>query len=515
MAESDVPDKNDFTEHYNTELSPPEQDSFNGWMKDQSAKAGRDVSKDLYDYDLQGYWQKNAGDTEEGPQLSGGHLTDEFKKPNHPTFSDQSKYHGVAGNEGGSWEQLPGGESGVQAWSFKPGATNLEHREPAELQDYWDRVEAPAGNTLKLPPTPDHGAPGQIDRSRIRSELEQNPALADRLNQMVRGEVGDHASPEVRRIQMETAMNRALARGHSLDQALWDTAGHGNAGYYPHQSFTRGGFDKDTFGGDLEAVLSGSNYAGKYGKGLITGNASADVARHQFARGTPGFTVETGSGPESYFSEGPFKNEVLAAGGFMPEGAQLSRQGLAQMPVTFPGRMSVPSDTSNFPPSSNIDDRRQPGPIQRSKDAINDAYLATRAMLGMGPMPPRYANVKNPDDRLGSVKDIRDRVDVIRERHQKENELFDQAHVDYKADSDAYFAEREANEAAVSKYHTDLDSYLTDLMKAATKGQQAKFVKQRGPVPPPPADMTRKHPDPEQYFGETARYKIYNKLNPE
>jgi hypothetical protein len=305
MAESDIPDKNDFTEHYNTELSAPEQDSFNGWVKDQSDKTGRDVGKDVYDYDLQGYWQKNAGDSEDGPQLTGGHLTDEFKKPNHPTFSDQSKYHGVAGNEGGTWEQLPGGESGVQAWSFKPGATNLEHHEPAELKSYFDKVEP--GNALEVP---DHGAPGQIDRSRIRSELEQNPALADRLNQMVRGEVGSRATPEVRRIQMETAMNRALARGHSLDQALWDTSMAGSRGYYPRASFTRGGFDKDTFGGDLEAVLSGSNYAGKYGKGLITGNASADVARHQFARGTPGFTVDTGSGPESYFSEGPFRTDV-------------------------------------------------------------------------------------------------------------------------------------------------------------------------------------------------------------
>ena len=245
MAENDapVPDKNDYTEHYNTELSPPEQDSFNGWMKDQSAKAGRDVSTDLYDYDLQGYWQKNVGDTEEGPQLSGGppetraHLTDEFKKPNHPTFSTGSIYHGVAGNEGGTWNPLDD-----EHYSFKPGATNLEHRSPEELQDYWERSgegahghqlllpEAPAGNTLKQPdwahagdprysvaeggtggvpappPQADYGAPGQIDRSRIRSELEQNPALADRLNQMVRGEVGDHASPEVRRIA------RALAR---------------------------------------------------------------------------------------------------------------------------------------------------------------------------------------------------------------------------------------------------------------------------------------------------------------
>src|SRR6516162_1604956 len=116
----------------------------------------------------------------------------------------------------------------------------------------------------------DFGAPGQIDRSRIEDELRQKPWLRERLNQMVRGEVGSKASDEVRRIQMETAMNRALARGHSLEQALWDTGMAGSRGYYPRASFTRGGYDKDTFGGDLDAVLAGSNYAGKYGKGLIT-----------------------------------------------------------------------------------------------------------------------------------------------------------------------------------------------------------------------------------------------------
>jgi hypothetical protein len=300
MADS----KDDYTEHYNTPLSEPEQQSYDGWEKAQSDKLGRDVHSELKDYDLQGYWRANVGDTDEGPQLGQGHLTDEFKKPNHPTFSDESIYHGVAGNKGGTWEELPGGETGVHAYRFKPGATNLEHHEPAELKGYFDRVEP--GNTVDLPAEPakfDYGRPGQIDRSRIADELQAKPWLRERLKNMVMGEVGANASPEVRRIQIESAMNRALDRGHSLEQALWDTSGHGKAGYYPIGSFQRGGHDEKTFSGDLDAVLAGSDYGSKYGRGLITGNASGDVARHQFGRGTPGFTVETGSGPESYFSE--------------------------------------------------------------------------------------------------------------------------------------------------------------------------------------------------------------------
>ena len=381
--------------------------------------------------------------------------------------------------------------------------------------DYFAQKEAGQGSRFRSEAAPegapDFGAPGQIDRSRIRSELEQNPALADRLNQMVRGEVGDHASPEVRRIQMETAMNRALARGHSLDQALWDTAGHGNAGYYPHQSFTRGGFDKDTFGGDLEAVLSGSNYAGKYGKGLITGNASADVARHQFARGTPGFTVETGSGPESYFSEGPFKTPgtrlTVTPGGFMPEEAQLSRQGLSQMPVTFPGRMSVPSDTSNFPPSGNVDDRRQPGPILKIKVAANDVYMVTRHMLGLNPAPGhgQTMDVKNPDDRLGSVKDIQDRVGVIRQRQAQMQETLKAAREEHEAATDAWFEKQAAFHAENEKWMAESERYLANL-------RTAKGRNKPGTLRPPPVDTSGDMP---RYDENLAAFKAYNKANPD
>jgi hypothetical protein len=172
-----------------------------------------------------------------------------------------------------------------------------------------------AGAGITPPPGGDYSAPGQIDRSIIAKELQEKPGLADRLNQMVRGEVGPKASDEVRRIQMETAMNRALARGHSLEQALWDTGAHGDNGYYPPTTFSRGGYSDEVFKGDLEAVLAGSNYAGKHSGGhLITGNASDEpgnpLASKQFKKGMPGFTLETGVGPESYFSEGPFKVKV-------------------------------------------------------------------------------------------------------------------------------------------------------------------------------------------------------------
>ena|SRR5712671_6209735 len=127
----------DFTDQYNTPLAPQQEQQFQAWMKTQSA-GGRDISKDLYDYDLRGDWLAGANRDERG------HGTDHFKKPNHPTFSTGSKYHGVDGNEGGAWNKRPDG-----SWSFAPGRTNLKNYSADDLRDYFDNVEP--GNQVMLP----------------------------------------------------------------------------------------------------------------------------------------------------------------------------------------------------------------------------------------------------------------------------------------------------------------------------------------------------------------------------
>jgi hypothetical protein len=55
----------------------------------------------------------------------------------------------------------------------------------------------------------------------------------------------------------------------------------------------------------LTAVLHGSNLS-DVGYGPMTGNASADVAAHQFAKGDPGYQLQAG---DAYFREGPFIND--------------------------------------------------------------------------------------------------------------------------------------------------------------------------------------------------------------
>ena len=132
-------DPYDYSEKYNTVLSPAEEARFLAWGQQQEANGGRNPATDVYDYDMRGFW-KSGGQFDAGS----GHAGDAFKKPNHPTFSDQSRYHGVDGYQGGAWG---GGQNG-QAWTFTPSPTNLQVHGPEGLQRYFQRVEP--GNQLIL-----------------------------------------------------------------------------------------------------------------------------------------------------------------------------------------------------------------------------------------------------------------------------------------------------------------------------------------------------------------------------
>lgn len=173
-------DPNDMTGHYNTPLSPQEEAAYQAWGQQQAAQGGRNPAADTYDYDMRGFW-KNGG-----AFAANGHAGDAFKKPNHPTFSDQSLYHGVDGHQGGAWG---GGQNG-QPWTFTPGASNLKAFDPADLQRYFQDVEP--GNRLILPspglvgPPPNAllgaapaGSPASL-RSGIVASMQQNDPNADR-----------------------------------------------------------------------------------------------------------------------------------------------------------------------------------------------------------------------------------------------------------------------------------------------------------------------------------------------
>jgi len=111
---------------YTTQLSPEEEAAFQQW---KAQYAPHDSGED---YDLRGFW-KSGGKIEPGK-----HGPDTYKKPNHPTFSNQSIY---------STPDRPGGEWTKEG--FVPTETNLRYHPLPQLEEYFKRVEP----NVKLLPT--------------------------------------------------------------------------------------------------------------------------------------------------------------------------------------------------------------------------------------------------------------------------------------------------------------------------------------------------------------------------
>ncbi len=86
-------DDRDFADDYNTKMSPDEEKGFQKW---KSRMAPRDSGED---YDLRGAYKSQAA------QAKNGHWPDTYKKPNHPTFSNESRYAPYAPNKAGRWEK--------------------------------------------------------------------------------------------------------------------------------------------------------------------------------------------------------------------------------------------------------------------------------------------------------------------------------------------------------------------------------------------------------------------------
>lgn len=79
--------------NFDTPLSPDDETSFQAW------KAKYAPQDSGFDYDLRGAFKAGLA-----PDPSTGHWPDTFKKPNHPTFSNQSIYAVDAPGMAGSWD---------------------------------------------------------------------------------------------------------------------------------------------------------------------------------------------------------------------------------------------------------------------------------------------------------------------------------------------------------------------------------------------------------------------------
>jgi len=116
---------------YDTHLTPEQEAAFQNWAR----LVGR--QGDTQDYDLRGAWLANI-------QANGnGHFPDTYKKPNHPTFSDESQYS-TSDAPGGHWV-----DDGSGKYVFWASPANMQNMPIPRLQEYFDRVEP--GNSVVFP----------------------------------------------------------------------------------------------------------------------------------------------------------------------------------------------------------------------------------------------------------------------------------------------------------------------------------------------------------------------------
>ena len=117
----------DYSDKFNTLLSPDEEEKYQAWATENHRE------KDVYDYDLRGAWKELQSGTMSEDER--GHLGDKYKKPNHPTFSDQSIYSGQDGVTGGVWSRNADGRD-----VYTPGR-KLSSVEADRLRRYFARNE--------------------------------------------------------------------------------------------------------------------------------------------------------------------------------------------------------------------------------------------------------------------------------------------------------------------------------------------------------------------------------------
>lgn len=111
---------------YNTFLTPEQEAGFGGW-KQQNAP-----DDSGYDYDLRGAYLANM---QRDP--NNNHLGDQFKKPNHPTFSDQSQYAvGDQRERAGHWN----GEDFIPPVATRAEGGDIEIPEPEPISPDLKRV---------------------------------------------------------------------------------------------------------------------------------------------------------------------------------------------------------------------------------------------------------------------------------------------------------------------------------------------------------------------------------------
>lgn len=114
--------------HMNTALLESKEEQFQLWLADMKDQGIINKNDNGYDYDYRGYWQKYIDGNKMEPVLEPGmHFPDEFKKPNHPTFSKESIW------ARGAWEEYAGTWDGE---TYTPGRVLYPRAEQDIMREY-------------------------------------------------------------------------------------------------------------------------------------------------------------------------------------------------------------------------------------------------------------------------------------------------------------------------------------------------------------------------------------------
>lgn len=165
---------------FETKLTPAEETNFQNW------KAKYAPNDSGADYDLRGAFK--AGLT---PDPASGHWPDTFKKPNHPTFSNESQYAKDMPGKAGHWE----GDKFIP-----PGTKPKDPDWTQEKQDRWDALRSdPALSRIagKLAPTWSKAAEitakqlGMTREQQVQAEARANkPAAEDKELKVIGTKLG-------------------------------------------------------------------------------------------------------------------------------------------------------------------------------------------------------------------------------------------------------------------------------------------------------------------------------------
>lgn len=149
---------------YDTELGAVRENMYHQWKQSLPKQLQSEE-----DYDLRGYYKETGGETTDG------HLPDKYKKPNHPTFSKDSKYY-KEGMWAGEW---------TKEGNFKIPLTTPK-KKLQELIKYWESGAEPyAGLIVDNPKAEEELAKAVSTKKKYLQQLE-DPYESEDVKRMIR-----------------------------------------------------------------------------------------------------------------------------------------------------------------------------------------------------------------------------------------------------------------------------------------------------------------------------------------